>query len=170
MKCSCIKGDSWHPILTALDTHTLVYDDNSDWNTDPPYKKPNKHKVTIETPSGDSFVLEVNAKGRTYITPQDLGFKKCLKDGVYCIQAYSCYNCDTDKWGDRLFTKNVLIAPQLDCKVKKAMVNSEDKGLELFAKKLELESNASLGRMNEVRTLYSDLEDEVSNFECSNCC
>lgn len=170
MSCSCIKGAEWHPVVTALDTRTFVYDDNSVWNTTAPYKVPEKHKVTIETPEGDTYTLEINAAGRTYITPQDLGYQKCLSDGVYCIQAFSCLNCNTGDWGDRKFTKNFLIIPQLDCKIKNLMTESPEKAVEFFGKKMQLEANASLGLLEMTRTLYEDLEEEVSVHDCSNCC
>lgn len=167
MTCSCIKGE-WIFNVNILDTKNLEFVSRSAWNEEGPYIIPDKHEIAITTPEGKEIKIKVNPTGSTIIKNTDLGLSEsdCIEDGIYCFSAYACVSCESGA-GDRKFTKQELIAPQLDCSIRQLVAKGKT---EFYGRLKEIEASAKLGLSERVNELYMSLEDDVSMESCDKCC
>lgn len=171
MPCSCIRGSySWKFSVEVLDNENLRYTDYSDWNQTPPYVLPKEHKVFVLKPDGNEVEINVNPKGSTIITNEDLRSANCIQDGTYCFKAYTCLNCDTGEWGDIQMIKREMITPNMDCKLKQMIVTSpKEVWMKAYADDIEMKTNAAIGQFERAQELYSDLDDLTNNYNCTGC-
>ena len=172
-KCSCIQSDEWNIDIEVLDTKTIKFVDYSVWNTTYPYVVPDFHKVTMEIPElSQKFELNIKPNDSTIITVDDLNINGCLPDGIFCFEAYSCYSCKDNSWGERKFTIHKAVLPQTQCKVASLIATHEDESLALtFHSKLkQLEAVSRIGQTSKAQDLFSSLQDDLNNYKCKSCC
>lgn len=114
IRCACIRGN-FNYYVKALDKHTLIYQDLSDWMEEDRYYVPEIYRVTVIPPGSVTGIkLDLSTKNVNRLTEEQLG---CIEDGIWCFETESC---------GVNYKRSVGIFYKIECCLRKAFAKIEN--------------------------------------------